>query len=118
MNENNENATGWSRSKWKVRRTLERNRTLLRSLREHASVAEEDANAWLVRRGFDFEYHTHVLTTLEEKWWSCVTTRDTPWTVAAFNLGRIRETQRFLRRLPPEPDFDEDFRFFSWNAPL
>ena len=65
MNENNENATGWSRSKWKVRRTLERNRTLLRSLREHASVAEEDANAWLVRRGFDFEYHTHVLTTLE-----------------------------------------------------
>ena len=67
MNENNENVTGWSRSKWKVRRTLERNRTLLRSLREHASVAEEDANAWLVRRGFDFEYHTHVLTTLEGK---------------------------------------------------
>lgn len=67
MNENNENATSWSRSKWKVSRTLERNRTLLRSLREHASVAEEDANAWLVRRGFDFEYHTHVLTTLEGK---------------------------------------------------
>lgn len=67
MNENNENATGWSRSKWKVRKTLERNRTLLRSLREQASVAEEDANAWLVRRGFDFEYHTHVLTTLEGK---------------------------------------------------
>ena len=48
-------------------RTLDRNRTLLRSLREHASVAEEDANAWLVRRGFDFEYHTHVLTILEGK---------------------------------------------------
>ena len=48
-------------------RTLDRNRTLLRSLREHALVAEEDANAWLVRRGFDFEYHTHVLTILEGK---------------------------------------------------
>ena len=67
MNENNENATGWSRSKWKVRRTLERNRTLLRSLREQVSVAEEDANAWRIRRGFDFEYQTHVLTTLEGK---------------------------------------------------
>ena len=54
-----------SLASWKVKRTLERNRSLLKSLRNTELKAEEAPNDWLVRRGFDFNYHTHVLATDE-----------------------------------------------------
>ena len=52
-----------SKSPWVVRRTLDRNRNLLRAWREqHRQTTEvaEEAAEWLVRRGFNFHYHTHV----------------------------------------------------------
>jgi len=55
--------SSWSRRSWKVKRTLERNRALLRHLRGSERVAKEEATQWLVRRGFDFDYHTHLSTT-------------------------------------------------------
>ncbi|MEY3010310.1 MAG: hypothetical protein RLZZ314_952 [Bacteroidota bacterium] len=55
----------WTTSHWRVRKTLDRNRNLLKAWRTNqnevndAQVAEESV-AWLVRRGFDFDYHTHL----------------------------------------------------------
>lgn len=57
--------SSWSRDSWKVKRTLERNRALLRHLRGSERVAKEEATQWLVRRGFDFDYHTHLSSTEE-----------------------------------------------------
>jgi|GEM_PF-3524692 hypothetical protein len=57
----------WSGATWRVKRTLDRNRALLRALRTEPQHAEEEANEWLARRGFDFGYHTHVTTTEEGK---------------------------------------------------
>ena len=67
MSFTNEQQMGWSRPTWKVRRTLERNRALLKALRSKADKVEEEANAWLVRRGFDFDYHTNLMTSKEGK---------------------------------------------------
>ena len=67
MSFTNEQQMGWSRPTWKVRRTLERNRALLKALRSKSDKVEEEANAWLVRRGFDFDYHTHLKTSKEGK---------------------------------------------------
>ena len=52
-----------------VRKALEKNRALLRTLRnledstspEEWRVQESKAQ-WLVRRGFDFQFHTHLDT--------------------------------------------------------
>ena len=57
----------WKGRTWKVKRTLDRNRALLKALRLESSQAAEEANEWLARRGFDFDYHTHVATTEEGK---------------------------------------------------
>ena len=65
MREQKHELSTWSRSSWKVKRTLERNRSLLRHLRGNRHVAREEATDWLVRRGFDFDYHTHLSTTQE-----------------------------------------------------
>ena len=65
MREQTQEWNTWSRSSWKVKRTLERNRSLLRHLRGNRHVAREEATDWLVRRGFDFDYHTHLSTTQE-----------------------------------------------------
>ena len=56
-----------STAKWRVRKALERNRSLLRTLRETELRAEEAPNAWLVRRGFDVNFHTHLETTGDGK---------------------------------------------------
>ena len=56
-----------SAAKWRVRKALERNRSLLRTLREAGLRAEEAPNDWLVRRGFDVNFHTHLETTGEGK---------------------------------------------------
>ena len=56
-----------STAKWRVRKALERNRSLLRTLRESGLRAEEAPNDWLVRRGFDVNFHTHLETTGEGK---------------------------------------------------
>ena len=61
MREQTQEWNTWSRGSWKVKRTLERNRSLLRHLRGSTQVAQEEANNWLVRRGCD--YHTHLYTT-------------------------------------------------------
>ena len=63
MREQTQEWNTWSRGSWKVKRTLERNRSLLRHLRGNTQVAQEEATNWLVRRGFDFDYHTHLYTT-------------------------------------------------------
>ena len=63
MTEKRKELSTWSRKSWKVKRTLERNRSLLRYLRANKNVAREEATGWLVRRGFDFDYHTHLSTT-------------------------------------------------------
>jgi hypothetical protein len=55
----------WSKSTWRVKRTLDRNRALLKALRTQTRQAEESPNEWLSRRGFNFEFHTHVTTTHE-----------------------------------------------------
>jgi hypothetical protein len=57
----------WKGRTWKVKRTLDRNRALLKALRLESLQAAEEANEWLARRGFDFDYHTHVATTEEGK---------------------------------------------------
>lgn len=54
---------GWSRETWKVKRALDRNRALLKALRTRDCQAHEGPNEWLSRRGFDFQFHTHVTTT-------------------------------------------------------
>ena len=56
-----------STAKWRVRKALERNRSLLRTLRESGLRAEETPKDWLVRRGFDVNFHTHLETTGEGK---------------------------------------------------
>lgn len=57
--------TTWSMPSWRVKRTLERNRALLKALRTRNTLAEEAPNEWLARRGFDFHFHTHITTTKE-----------------------------------------------------
>ena len=48
-------------------KNMERNRSLLRTLRASELRAEEAPNDWLVRRGFDVHFHTHLETTGEGK---------------------------------------------------
>ena len=48
-------------AQWKMKQVLDRNRSLLKasSITEPAELNEEPAQ-WLVRRGFNFHYHTHI----------------------------------------------------------
>lgn len=72
MNQDKRKLGGWTRTSWKVKRALERNRALLRAWRsqhpdgETPNVAEQ-SNEWLTRRGFDFQFHTHVTATNDGK---------------------------------------------------
>ena len=59
----------WTRRRWVVRKTLDKNRALLRTLRtlkgnpEHEGWRVQESKAqWLVQRGFDFQFHTHLDT--------------------------------------------------------
>ena len=36
---------------------------LLRALRNREFLAKEDPGEWLTRRGYDFQFHTHLTTT-------------------------------------------------------
>ena len=72
MNEDKRRRGGWTRSSWKVKRVLERNRALLRAWRNQhpdggTPNVSEQSNEWLTRRGFDFQFHTHVTTTDDGK---------------------------------------------------
>ena len=59
----------WTRRRWMVRKALDKNRALLRTLRtledspdSHGWHVEESKAQWLVQRGFDFHFHTHLDT--------------------------------------------------------
>ena len=59
----------WTRRRWVVRKALDKNRALLRTLRnlegnpEHEGWRVQESKAqWLVQRGFDFQFHTHLDT--------------------------------------------------------
>ena len=59
----------WTRRRWVVRKALDKNRALLRTLRtlegnpEHEGWRVQESKAqWLVQRGHDFQFHTHLDT--------------------------------------------------------
>ena len=117
MREQTQEWNTWSRGSWKVKRTLERNRFLLRHLRGNTQVAQEEATNWLVRRGFDFDYHTHLYTTQDGQ--LMVMCYDEGYLL---NEGRVvpwqDAVQLRLRRWFPELRPPPFFFFFSWKAPL
>ena len=115
MREQKHELSTWSRSSWKVKRTLERNRSLLRHLRGNRHVAREEATDWLVRRGFDFDYHTHLSTTQEGRLVVMCYDEGT-----CSKRGVVPWGPRFIhaRRLFPELRPPPFFFFFSWKAPL
>ena len=46
---------------WKMKRVLDRNRSLLKEWKSPSKHAlHEDPAEWLVRRGFNFDFHTHI----------------------------------------------------------
>ena len=59
----------WTRRRWVVRKALDKNRALLRTLRtlednpdQEGWRVQESKAQWLVQRGFDFQFHTHLDT--------------------------------------------------------
>lgn len=59
----------WTRRRWVVRKALDINRALLRTLRtlednpdQEGWRVQESKVQWLVQRGFDFQFHTHLDT--------------------------------------------------------
>ena len=59
----------WTRRRWVVRKALDKNRALLRTLRtlegnpeQEGWRVQENKAQWLVQRGFDFQFHTHLDT--------------------------------------------------------
>ena len=117
MREQTQEWNTWSRGSWKVKRTLERNRSLLRHLRGNTQVAQEEATNWLVRRGFDFDYHTHLYTTQDGQ--LVVMCYDEGYLLTRGLWCRGKTTvQLRLRRLLPELRPPPFFFFFSWKAPL
>ena len=78
--------------------------------------AEEAPNDWLMRRGFDVNFHTHLETTGEGK--LVVMCFDEDYTI---EQGEIRPCVMLQRRFLPDVFFpfdEDDLRFFSWKAPL
>ena len=63
MNDLGMGRLAWNLPTWRVRKKLERNRALLRTLRAKNWMAAEEVCQWLTRRGFDFQYHTHLCAT-------------------------------------------------------
>ena len=49
-------------TQWKMKRVLDRNRSLLKAWSEPRNQRElnEEPAQWLVRRGFNFHYHTNI----------------------------------------------------------
>ena len=69
MSQQSNLAGAWTRRRWMVRKALDKNRALLRTLRNledstsHEGWRVQESKAqWLVRRGFDFQFHTHLIT--------------------------------------------------------
>ena len=59
----------WTRRRWVVRKALDKHRALLRTLRtlegnpeQEGWRVQESKAQWLVQRGFDFQFHTHLDT--------------------------------------------------------
>ena len=69
MSQQSNLAGAWTRRRWIVRKALDKNRALLRTLRSLENNTNQDRwrvheskAQWLVRRGFDFQFHTHLDT--------------------------------------------------------
>ena len=67
MNQNQDKTVNSPEPTWKVKRVLDRNRSLLKALRHDGCQVADQANEWLARRGFNFQYHTHLMTTDDGK---------------------------------------------------
>ena len=69
MSQQSNLASTWTRRRWMVRKALDKNRALLRTLRtlednsgQDGWHVQESRAQWLVQRGFDFQFHTHLDT--------------------------------------------------------
>ena len=69
MSDQSNLAGAWTRRRWIVRKALDKNRSLLRTLRTLEDNTDldgwrvhESKAQWLVQRGFDFQFHTHLDT--------------------------------------------------------
>ena len=67
MNRNQDKTVNSPELTWKVKRVLDRNRSLLKALRHDGCQVADQANEWLARRGLNFQYHTHLMTTDDGK---------------------------------------------------
>lgn len=72
MNGKQTNRLAISRPTWHVKRSLDRNRALLKAWRKihsdaHQQEVSESGMEWLSRRGYNFQYHTHLDSTEDGK---------------------------------------------------
>ena len=100
-------------AQWKMKRVLDRNRSLLKAWSEPRNQRElnEEPAQWLVRRGFNFHYTPTLNLDQTDPWPSCASTMAMSWVATGSGRWASNRIERYLRRFL---DFVlPDLRFFS-----